>query len=471
MTKSPRFDYSLFVVITDILLMWAALLSATVARIHVPLGIQVPTSVWTLPFPVYIIAGLVWLAIFSLLNVHTPLFQIHLSKELQRVILASSVSWLLLIGILYLSYREVSRLQTLYFLGFVLVYLSAFRILLRWVLARLGPYRIHTHRVLVVGTGVSAQEFTKNLDAHQANTFVLVGYVNNSKPDPSYDDPAHPVLGTVDDLPRLIREENISELIIALPWDAQHGVPDLVQQLQYLPVNLRVVPDYFDMAFLSLRIEDFWGIPLVTLKEPVLTPVQRLTKRGFDIIVTLPMLMVAIPIMLAVAVSIKLDDGGPIFFLQDRVGEGKKIFRMYKFRSMRPDAPLVQAEINKVDERGTIVHKSPDDPRVTRVGKFIRRISLDELPQLFNILRGDMSLVGPRPELPWLVEQYEPWQSKRFEVPQGLTGWWQINGRSRKLMHESTDEDLYYIRNYSIWLDVIILFRTIGVVLSGDGAF
>jgi lipopolysaccharide/colanic/teichoic acid biosynthesis glycosyltransferase len=160
-----------------------------------------------------------------------------------------------------------------------------------------------------------------------------------------------------------------------------------------------------------------------------------------------------------------------VIFRQQRVGENGKLFWMLKFRSMVPDAEAYLDEVVERTEDGRIIHKKQDDPRVTRIGRFIRATSLDELPQLLNVLKGEMSLVGPRPELPWLVEQYEPWQCKRFAVPQGMTGWWQINGRSGKLMHEHTDEDLYYIQNYSLLLDIQILSRTLGAVLKRSGAF
>jgi lipopolysaccharide/colanic/teichoic acid biosynthesis glycosyltransferase len=144
---------------------------------------------------------------------------------------------------------------------------------------------------------------------------------------------------------------------------------------------------------------------------------------------------------------------------------------MFKFRSMVVNADKVQAQMNHKDVAGRLIHKQADDPRITAFGRFLRRTSIDELPQLFNVLRGEMSLVGPRPELPWLVEHYEPWQRRRFAVPQGMTGWWQVNGRSNKPLHLNTDQDLYYIRNYSWWLDIQILWRTIGVVLRGRGAY
>ena len=172
-----------------------------------------------------------------------------------------------------------------------------------------------------------------------------------------------------------------------------------------------------------------------------------------------------------VALAIKVDSKGPVFYRQPRIGEGGKTFDMIKFRSMVVGADEHADEVTRELDDGTIIHKSPDDPRVTRMGHFIRRTSIDELPQLFNVFKGEMSLVGPRPEMPWLVERYEPWQRKRFEVPQGMTGWWQVNGRSDRPMHLHTDEDLFYIRNYSLGLDLVILWRTISVVLTGKGAY
>ena len=152
---------------------------------------------------------------------------------------------------------------------------------------------------------------------------------------------------------------------------------------------------------------------------------------------------------------IKIDSKGPIFYHSKRLKENGKPFMMIKFRTMYQDAYKKLSEVMQKDEDGNIIHKLPDDPRVTKVGKFLRKTSLDELPQLINILKGDMSLIGPRPELPEMVKYYKPWQYKRFGAPQGITGWWQINGRSDKPMHLHTEDDLYYIQHYSIWLDIV----------------
>lgn len=202
----------------------------------------------------------------------------------------------------------------------------------------------------------------------------------------------------------------------------------------------------------------------------VLTRRQRLVKRAFDLVVAALLALAALPVMLAIAIAIKLDSPGPVLFLQQRVGEGGRLFTMYKFRSMVKDAEERQAEVNVRDERGRLIHKRPGDPRVTRLGRWLRRSSLDELPQLFNVLKGDMSLVGPRPEMPWIVAQYAPRQYRRFAVPQGLTGWWQVSGRANKVMHLNTEDDLYYIDNYSLWLDIVILCKTLWVVLQRKGA-
>jgi lipopolysaccharide/colanic/teichoic acid biosynthesis glycosyltransferase len=179
-----------------------------------------------------------------------------------------------------------------------------------------------------------------------------------------------------------------------------------------------------------------------------------------------------LPFIGLIALAIRIDSSGPVFFHQPRVGENGRIFKMIKFRTMVEDAEQMRNIVEDVNEQGKIIqNKSRHDPRITRFGRFLRRTSLDEIPQIFNVLRGDMSLVGPRPEMPHLVDQYEPWQRARFAVPQGMTGWWQINGRSDKPMNLNTEDDLYYVKNYSIWLDLKILARTVWVVVRRKGAY
>jgi exopolysaccharide biosynthesis polyprenyl glycosylphosphotransferase len=238
-----------------------------------------------------------------------------------------------------------------------------------------------------------------------------------------------------------------------------------------MPVRVRVVPDFFDLTFFRATIEDYAGFPLIGLRDSAIDSTDRVIKRLFDLALGTLTLIAVAPVMAITAIAIRLDSPGPALFRQQRVGENGKLFTIYKFRSMYVNAEARQAEVLRRNGNRQVIYKQPDDPRVTAVGRFIRRTSIDELPQLFNVLKGEMSLVGPRPELPWLVEKYENWQRKRFAVPPGITGWWQINGRSDRPMHLNTDDDLYYIQNYSPLLDLVILWRTIGAVLKGKGAY
>jgi len=194
-------------------------------------------------------------------------------------------------------------------------------------------------------------------------------------------------------------------------------------------------------------------------------------KRAFDLLFSLFALIFALPIMILSVLLVYLEDGSPVIFRQNRVGKHGQLFEIFKIRTMVKNAEELRVQMEKRDPDGNLIYKMRDDPRVTHVGRLLRRFSLDELPQLFNVLAGTMSLVGPRPELPYLAEKYEPWQRERFDVLPGITGWWQVNSRSDRPMQLHIEDDLYYIQNYSIWLDLQILVRTIWVVLSGKGAY
>ena len=214
------------------------------------------------------------------------------------------------------------------------------------------------------------------------------------------------------------------------------------------------------------------ALPLLGPHQPALAGRDRLIKRLFDLVVSGLLLALLSPLMLGIALLIKLDSPGPVFFRQQRVGEGARLFWMAKFRSMVHGAE--QQEPALISQAGghALFVKTPDDWRITRLGRLLRRTSLDELPQLINVLKGEMSLVGPRPELPWLLETYAPWQLERLAVPQGMTGWWQVNGRmQRATPQQRIEDDLFYIRNRSLCLDLRILWRTIKAVIQGEGAF
>jgi exopolysaccharide biosynthesis polyprenyl glycosylphosphotransferase len=246
---------------------------------------------------------------------------------------------------------------------------------------------------------------------------------------------------------------------------------EVVSLVKDLPVKVWVALGFFDLALYRTDIEDFAGIPMLDLRAAALSDYQLLVKRGFDLLFGSIALILALPAIGLISLLIWLDDGRPVLFVQSRVGENGRIFKMYKFRTMVKNADKLRSLVEHLDEHGNLIHKTANDPRVTRIGRFLRRFSLDELPQFFNVVLGTMSLVGPRPEMPYLVEKYQPWQRKRFAVPPGITGWWQVNGRSDKPLHLNTEDDLYYIQNYSLWLDIQILLRTAWSVLLGHGAY
>jgi exopolysaccharide biosynthesis polyprenyl glycosylphosphotransferase len=290
----------------------------------------------------------------------------------------------------------------------------------------------------------------------------LVGYVDDNSGNGL-------TLGTLNELERLCQERHIDVVIVTLPL-AEHGhLATLLERIHKLPVQVKLAPDMYPLAYFYSRLEMFGGMPLVGLEEPVIAPWQAAVKRGLDVAIAGVGLLLISPLLLLIAFAIRLTSPGSIIFSHERVGEGGKLFRMYKFRTMVQNAEQILMEEARTD--ATLLVKRANDPRVTPLGYWLRRFSLDELPQLWNVVKGDMSLVGPRPELPYLVERYEPWQRKRLLVPQGLTGWWQINGRSEKPMLLHTEDDLYYIRNYSLLLDLEIMWKTIWVVLRGKGAY
>ena len=271
-----------------------------------------------------------------------------------------------------------------------------------------------------------------------------------------------------------------------MPFDAHDRILSLASTLEPLQVQVSLVPDVLDLAWFGTYVSELGGVPILRLRESPLCGPARIIKRLADIFLSIFVLVVVMPLMAVVALMIKVDSPGPIIIRQKRIGENARPFNMLKFRTMYADIDVnASFKNNKVKDGGMLsvsqadsislpmpaLHKRPDDPRVTHVGKLLRRYSVDELPQLINVLTGEMSLVGPRPELPWLVDRYEPWQRHRFAVPPGMTGWWQVHGRSDRPMHLNIEDDLYYIRNYSLWLDILILLRTIPSVLSGKGAY
>lgn len=469
MLKRFGVNFVILSLVIDIVFTLLALRAAVELREILPYGPDLG-DLPLVPDYIYVSAALIWLLVFIVLGVYNPRRTQRAVDEIQRVLVALVFAALCLAGFVFFTFKDLSRFLFLYFFAIDAVLLLGWRVTYR-IFRRSGNGRLVVQRnVLIVGAGEVGRHTAKTFLENAWMGLRLAGFADDTLPRATLVENL-PVLGSTAEVSRVISEQDIDEVIIALPLRDYEKVVQLSLELQRHAVNVRVVPDYFKLALFRATVDELGGIPLINLRAPALNDYERFVKRIFDLIVGVLMIVVTLPLMVAVAIVTKLDSPGPIIYRQKRVGENGNLFCMYKFRTMDEDAEARLQEVIRHSESGHIVFKHPDDPRVTRVGRILRRASLDELPQLFNVLKGEMSLVGPRPELPWLVEYYEPWQRKRFVVPQGITGWWQINGRSGKHMHMSTEDDLYYIQNYSILLDLLILWKTIGVVLKRRGAF
>jgi len=467
MLKRFSTKFALFSLLLDLGLTTGALALAEWLRGTLPWGKPFVRDAY-IPGVLYPMVIAIWFITYIVLSIYDPKQTYKAVDEFQAVIVANLFASLAFAGTLYLTFRDVSRLLFVYFAVANMAALLSWRVVARLVFRLLDGRSFPERRVLVVGSGELAHRVSATIREYAWTGLTLAGYLDD---DPNHKSNGLPVLGTYSDANRVVLEHKIDEIVIALPGDAHEQMNRLIADVQSVPVNIRVLPDYYSLAVFRATVDDFGGLPLINLREPVLNPYQRLMKRLLDLTVGSIALVLGAPLIALVAIAIRLDSPGPVFFKQTRVGENGKFFEMIKFRSMVLDADERLDEVVQETADGRVIHKQENDPRVTRVGRFIRATSLDELPQLLNVLKGEMSLVGPRPELPWLAEKYEPWQRKRFAVPQGMTGWWQVNGRSDKLMHEHTQEDLFYIQNYSLLLDLRILYRTIGVVIRRSGAY
>jgi len=420
---------------------------------------------------IFLLVPVLWGISFLVLSVYDPKRIYKAMDEFQIVALATVASALLFAGLLFLTNRDFSRWVFILFVTFDMILLLGWRILAR-IIFRIGRMPAAERHVLIVGAGEVGQRVGQMIQDYRSMGLNLTGFLDEIVDNQSESDEyvVH-VLGRVEDVREVVQASHINDVVIALPQRDYAQINELVLALHDLPVQVRVVPDFFSLALYRATVEDFGGLPMINLRDPALNDVQRLVKRIFDLALSGILTAIAFIPMAIITLLIKLDSDGPVLFRQQRVGENGRLFSMYKFRSMVEGADKMLHDLTEVSEDGSVLFKKADDPRVTNIGRFLRHTSLDELPQLFNVLKGDMSLVGPRPELPWLVGQYEPWQHKRLAVPQGMTGWWQINGRADKPLHLHTEEDLYYVQNYSLWMDIYILLKTPWVVVRGKGAY
>lgn len=365
-----------------------------------------------------------------------------------------------------------SRLMLIYVAALTVILLSLARLIRLWVLSYLRGKGIGVQRVLIIGMEEVGQAVLRTMLAREELGYRPIGFLDDDEERSRNGIGRVKGLGVPHNLEAVVLAHRIELIVITLRWDDHSRILHLVQTAQRLGVEIRVVPDVFQLNLRQVQVENLNGIPLLGVggnRDFVGT--NRFIKRALDISLIIFASPILLPLFLLVALAIKIENNGPVFYRQRRVGENGQLFDMLKFRSMVPDADKIHAEIVKQAGEDPRHPKIKDDPRITRVGRLIRRLSLDELPNIINVLRGQMSLVGPRPPTPDEVALYENWHMQRLKIIPGITGLWQISGRSDVPFEEMCLLDIYYIENWSLKLDLQILLMTLPRVLLRRGAY
>ena len=458
MLKERRQVFVGLFVVADLLVLAAAWALAYVLRFVLPV---IPVTKGTPPFSTYLtllpVIFAIWGFVFRTSGLYDPMRAREEGSERRMVLRACSLAMLIFTAVSFLGFEKaysLSRLMLLYFyvLGTAAVIVE--RATLREILREARRRGFNLRHVLVVGDGELAQSVADRMARHPELGLKVRGFLT--------DDPARvgtyvgavPVCGLWDAVSDVVAKGGVDQVVLALPFEALPRLGGLVSRLDSAAVDIKVVPDVERFVSLRSGIEEFEGLPVISLRATPLSGWNRIAKRAMDIALgTLGLLLVA-PLMLAIALLIKLTSRGPVLFSQERMGLDGRVFRVWKFRTMRADAE---------DESGP-VWATAGDPRCTAIGGQLRRLSLDELPQLINVLRGEMSLVGPRPERPIFIDEFRrhvPRYMLRHMVRAGMTGWAQVHGwRGNTSIEQRIQYDLYYIENWSLLLDLKILALT-----------
>lgn len=386
----------------------------------------------------------------------------------------------------FFTFQEFSYSRSVFLLNFAfsLVGFVSFHWFLRLMQVRFRNRGINLIPTIIVGTNAEAASTVKELEEQKYLGYRVFGLVSDeSSKNSEITDAAMPILGGIDDLPEIIREFNIREVIITDNSIESATLFDAMMQIsRRQKVEFRFAPSILNLLPQKTSVDQIGVLPMVRLFREPLSDAQRFFKRMSDICIAIVATIITLPVWLIIAILVKFDSKGPILFKQERIGMDGRKFLCYKFRTMianaddsiHRDAYRKNIEgdetANAGDADRPVFGKVKDDPRITRIGKSLRRSSLDELPQLLNVFIGDMSIVGPRPPIAYEVEEYELWHRKRLDMKPGITGLWQVSGRNRLTFDEMVRADIYYIENWSLLLDVRILFLTLPAMFRGDGA-
>lgn len=384
-------------------------------------------------------------------------------RELLAIVKAISMASLLLTASIYISgLQGVSRVVIGTTMICSAITMTGWRRLRRSYLKKAYADGLACQNVLIVGTDDLARAVKRNLESERQLGFVVLGYVATEK----HVDEPH-VLGTVGELSALCRKHFVDEVVVCA--QNRNTVKRVITEARACGVGVRVIPDLYDGLAWGAHLDYLGSFPSLAVHHRHIPAIGLKLKRALDFLSSALALLFVSPIMIALAVLVKLDSRGPVLYVSRRVGRKGRIFACYKFRTMVSDAEKLKAKLQHLNERDGVLFKITNDPRITRLGRYLRKYSLDELPQLFNVLKGDMSLVGPRPPLANEVAQYEIEHLRRLEVAPGITGLWQVEARTSPSFDRYIELDLNYVEQWSLMMDIRILLKTVAVVFAGTG--
>ncbi|OBY76960.1 exopolysaccharide biosynthesis polyprenyl glycosylphosphotransferase [Paenibacillus sp. KS1] len=443
-------------------------------RIHIEFNVSFELFELTNPrFSSYLYFYIIFILIYGVLvlkyRTNSFIASSGLVDEIFKTGKALSFAFLLTVGLSFLfKIVDLSRIVIVsYWLSSILA-ISILRFIKRRMYLLLNAKNILSKSVIIVGAGKVGCSLIKEFQTHNWLGYNVAGYVDDEMSEMISDVPG---LGKISEL-RTIIEQNIliDELIITIPSEREL-VHRIISDFRKSPIEIKIIPDMFNLVLGTVQVGQINSLPTVSLVRTPMRGIGYIIKRMSDVLLSSMALIILSPILLLTALCIKVESKGSVIYKQQRVGKNGKVFNMFKFRSMVNDADKMIDTLAKANEVDGIAFKMKNDPRITKVGRFIRKYSIDELPQLFNVLLGNMSLIGPRPPLDIEVAQYGDWEWRRLEVLPGITGLWQVSGRSDLSFQQWVNLDIYYIENWSIALDLKILLKTIPVVLKGEGAY
>lgn len=457
MLKQKRQLFEYLFIVADLLVVSAAWTIAYWVRFKsglIPVDKGVPEFTQYLSMLLFI--WIIWAFVFRRMGLYRPMRGVRRTRELWVLVNANALSILLLISMTYL-FREkssqFSRLVFVYFWALSTVFTVCERSVLRFVLREIRRKGYNLRYMLIVGAGQVAADMVSRVRLHQELGIQLVGCLSrdrNEKRGPG----GIPVVGGYGDLGNFLTRADIDQIVVALPLEDQQILPEIMEELKDSVLDIKIIPDLYQFASIGGAIEEFEGLPVISLQSCPIDGINLFAKRALDLLIASVALIVFSPLMVLIALLVKLTSRGPILFKQERVSFDGSRFSILKFRTMYTNA---EASGPGWTTRG--------DDRVTPLGRILRSTSLDELPQLFNVLRGDMSIVGPRPERPVFIKEFRsrvPRYMLRHKVPAGITGWAQVHGwRGDTSIDKRIEYDLYYIENWSLLLDLKIVFMTL----------